>query len=78
MYLPDFIDHLHFTIFLHKIQRRLLLIATIILLQNDTKLYYKMHQAFYYKMRRFYYKMGKLLKSALVDCVNLCQCIILY
>ena len=38
--------------------------ATAVLLQNATKVYYKMPQVFYYKMRQFYYKMRQLLQNA--------------
>ena len=44
--------------------------ATAILLQNATKVYYKMHLIFncecgsYYKLRRLYYKMWQLLQNA--------------
>ena len=36
----------------------------ILLLQNATKIYYKMHQDFYYKMQQFYDKMRLLLQIA--------------
>ena len=39
---------------------------TAILLQNATKVYYKMRQVFYYKMRQFYYKMRQLLQIATI------------
>ena len=50
-------------------------IATAILLQNATKVYYKMRQVFYYKKRQFakcnsYYKMRRLLQNTLVHSVN--------
>ena len=35
-----------------------------LLLQNATKVYFKMRQIFYYKTRQFYYKLQQLLQNA--------------
>ena len=40
--------------------------ATVILLQDATKVYYKMRQVFYYKMRQFYYRMRQLLQNTTI------------
>ena len=40
--------------------------TTAILLQNATKVYDKIRQVFYYKMRHFYYKMRQLLQIATI------------
>ena len=36
------------------------------LLQNPTKVYYKMHQIVYHKMQQFYYKFRQLLQNVLI------------
>ena len=40
--------------------------TTATLLQNATKVYYKMRRVFCYKMRQFYYKMRQLLKIVII------------
>ena len=40
------------------------------LLQNATKVYYKMHQRFYYRIRQLYYKMRQVLKIATILLLN--------
>ena len=40
--------------------------AIAILLQNETEVYCKMRQVFYYKMRQFYNKMRQLLQNAII------------
>ena len=38
--------------------------ATAMLLQNVTKIYYKIRKVFDYKMQQFYYKLKQLLQNA--------------
>ena len=57
-------------------QHMLLQNATVISLQNVTKVYCKMCQAFYYKIQQFNYKMRQLLQNAtfITKCVGtLCK-----
>ena len=56
----------------YKMRQILLKNATVFLLPNATKVYYKMCQVFYYKIRQFRYKMGQLLQNAtfIIKCVG--------